>query len=533
MALNAAIREFKLIYANPALEQSRQGYANRSGEYDLLWSIYANSLLDMADTDWSAYRKRYGLYRHTRAMYNPTKRLVDFYANQTYGGFLSRDGKPFPDGIPTACPFSDDTNDKLKAAVSQLWQWSNWQTWKTVHVRWGAALGDLLAEIVDDVEGGKVYFKYWWPSLVSDLTLDNRGNVKYFAVEYQVEETIGSATRRYIYRKEVDQYQTREFRDKELYNTIDHNYGFCPAVWYKHSDVGGTHGQPAIAGTMAKINELNALASQLNDQVGKVLASPMAILTDSPSKVSALFGNTKRGATVDIDGEGRGGNSDRESGNYLTMPRDTALEKLVSDLDIPGTITAMDKLYSEIEADLPEITFWSRLREMSQVTGPAAERLSGDVIGKVHEAASLYDQSNIKLFQMSVAIAGMRLAEGAGGWFDPTPAQLKFRNFNLESYAKGRLDMEIMPRLLLPPNDMERSQAEMAYWQGIQIQTTVGIPLEMVLKEKGWTDEQLAELTTLKEAAAQKQQEMFAQQAAVNSSNQFQSNNSDNDEDNE
>src|SRR5207249_9582643 len=63
----------------------------------------------------------------------------------------------------------------------------------------------------------------------------------------------------YLYCKEVDANSFRYYRDQEPYDygygaIIENPYGFVPAVWIKHMDVGGDHGSPAIAGSFGKID---------------------------------------------------------------------------------------------------------------------------------------------------------------------------------------------------------------------------------------------------------------------------------------
>jgi hypothetical protein len=82
-----------------------------------------------------------------------------------------------------------------------------------------------------------------------------------------------------VYRKEVDIFSIREYRDRQLIKEIDNPYGFAPAVWYKHSDTGAVYGAPAIDGSIAKIDELNSLASHAHDQVHKVIGAPLIAWT--------------------------------------------------------------------------------------------------------------------------------------------------------------------------------------------------------------------------------------------------------------
>src|SRR4051794_22301605 len=118
-----------------------------------------------------------------------------------------------------------------------------------VYVLYGAVAGNVLVEVQDELDRGVVTARVWWPANVSDLTLDSSGNVKYFALEYPRTGDDGTP---YTYRKEVDGDSFRTYRDGELYAYPEHGsvaewanpYGFVPAVWAKHTDIGTDYGAP-------------------------------------------------------------------------------------------------------------------------------------------------------------------------------------------------------------------------------------------------------------------------------------------------
>jgi hypothetical protein len=415
----------------------------------------------MSQDAWIEFRAAYGLYRATRPIYNPVKRLVDFYASQVYPGILSSDGKPIGKGKPTAIPFSKDTKDNLKKAVAQTWQWSNFQA-------------------------------------------EEKGQ-------------------EYVYRRDVDNLAFRYFKNGEPWDydgrgaIVFHPYGFAPGEWFKHSDIGTMDGQPAHHGIIPKMNEINSTASQINDSIGKVLNSPLAFITDG--QISPALGTAKRGKT---------GAAIDESGNTVTVPDITDIRQsvqwlklksgsdvkpLISPIDVANSMSAVDRMLAEVEADTPEITFWAKLREMSQVTGPAADRLMGDVKGKVLEAASHYDRGNKSLFGKAVAIAGYRLKEGKEGWANPTRQQLKFRTFNLDSYAKGDLDMEIEPRDLVPPTELEITTQRTGYYQSVKAGVDAGFPFEFVVKDD-LSEDELNQLKQLKAGKVKQQQAILGSQNA-------------------
>ena len=535
-AASAAYNAFRLVYANPAQEQMRAAFHSRIQQYDLLWSYYDNSVFDVAEKSWQGFRANQGLYRNTRALYNPTKRLVDFYAGQIYPGVLSTDGENLPENVRLAIPFAQDTDPALTQAIAQFWEWSAWQKWKNTLPRWCAALGSTLVEIVDEPQKGMIYANVVWPSHVIDLKLDNQGRIKSYIIEYLTEEplpwavaqtvAIGVAApyRQYRYRKEVDLTSVRFYKDGTPwdYTTATPNgpgavtqniYGFVPAVWFKHSDVGGIHGQPAIAGSLNKINELNSKASQLNDYIGKAIAAPAIITSDRPLAGLTTDPNApgytqggkggqkvKRPATDDYGPEA---NQNRESLGIISAPQGTEVKSLVGTLDIASTMAVLKSLYEEIENDNPEITFWAKLQAMGQVTGPAVSMLSGDVASRVQEAAALYDHASKELFGMAVAIGGMRANNGdwqtANDGWGLNRQQAKFALFDLDSLTNGDLDFEIMPRPLMPPTKSDQATERQQYWAGVSAETAAGIPLEMALAEDGWSTAKLARLKSLNE----------------------------------
>jgi hypothetical protein len=431
---------------------------------NLLWSYYDNSVFDSV-AQWAAYRANYVLYRNIRSIYNPTRRLVNFYVAQVYPGVLSEDATKLPDGVAIAIPFSDDTDDALKLAVAQFWQWSNWQSNNKLMVRYGGATGSCLVEVVDNVERGKVTTAVRWPGLLADrakddspaLVLDDVGNVKFYALEYQATDEQGEV---FTYRKEVSQQSFIEYRDEKVTSEQPNPYGFVPAVWCKHIDEGwgvdgeGVYGAPVISGSIGKIDELNGIASHAHDHIDALVDSPGIISSDGGVGKIGEQANAIKAARSPTQDEFAtvGATSAMRTLRRLLLkaPKGASWVPLTGNLQPEQVIPAMDHLLTEIEHDFPELSMYTELRKMSQVTGPGAARMMGDVYSRVLEVSSNYDTQSIKLFQMAAAIGGFRYRENREGWRLRTDAQAKFAPFDLDSYARGDLNMAIMPRPLIP-----------------------------------------------------------------------------------
>jgi hypothetical protein len=457
MAARAAIAAFRNPQESTSVDDVR-------GRLNLYWSYYCNTNFDSV-AQWAAYRSNYVLYRNIRSIYNPTRRLVNFYVAQVYPGVLSEDATKLPDGVAIAIPFSDDTDDALKLAIAQFWQWSNWQSNNKLMVRYGGATGSCLVEIDDNVARGKVSTTVRWPGLLADrakgdspsLILDDVGNVKFYALEYPVTDDNGN---NYIYRKEASQESFIEYRDDKVTNEQSNPYGFVPAVWCKHIDEGwgvdgeGLYGAPAISGSIGKIDELNGLASHTHDHIDALVDSPGIISSDGGVGRIGEQANAIKAARTPAQDEFAtvGATSAFRTLRRLLLkaPKGASWVPLTGNLQPEQVIPAMDHLLTEIEHDFPELGMYQELRKMSEVTGPGAARMMGDVYSRVLEVSSNYDTQSIKLFQMATAIGGFRYRENREGWRLKTEAQAKFAPFDLDSYARGDLNMAIMPRPLIP-----------------------------------------------------------------------------------
>ena len=446
MATTAAINTFRRVYADPGAAGSTQADTERRAAYALLWAYHNNSAFEDVAA-WQRYRSDYNLYRGTRPIYNPARRLVDFYVGTVYQGrWTERPERMTEPG--TAIPWEEGTPIPLLGAIAQTFQWSNWQSQKAIPLRYAAAVGDALAIVVDAPERGKVYLDTIWPGHVTEIDTDARGNVARYVLEYDV---IDPATdRTYTYRREVDARAIVEYRDDKATSETPNPYGFVPAAWIQHTPTTSTHGDPALR-NVAKIDEVCGFAAHALDQAHRILSAPILIAGDQV-KVGPPGANTTTATTTP---QQRGESAQKI--DVITGANGATIDTL--QMDTGDAISHIEHLLTEIERDHPEITMYSQLRNMSQVTGPGAARLFGDVAAYVDAARAQYDQATIKLCQMAAAIGGWRLQTNAWG---PTPTrqQQAFTGYDLESYYAGALDLAIQSRPLIPMTEEERIAIE-------------------------------------------------------------------------
>lgn len=456
MASRAAWATFQRVYNDPGAAARPAATDERLAHYRLLWAYYTNAAFDNA-ADWLAYRRANNLYRGTRPVYNPTRRLVDFYVGTIYQGEWSDEPARMVEKT-AAIPWSERTPPALLAAIAQVCQWGNWQAKHALMVRYAAALGDCLVTVVDDADRGKVYADVIWPGVVADVQLDNTGNVIAYALEYDaaVLDAAGRPTERtYKFRREVDKVTIVEYADDAVTSRTPNPYGFVPACWVQHGASGLAHGEPAMR-SINKVDELNALAAHVIDQTHRQLEAPILLAGDGMG--GNLDSQTKT-PSIAPPRTGPTPTPERETLKIITAQAGASIETV--QLPPGEALEHIDHLLAEIERDHPELGMFARLREMTTVTGPGADRMFGDVAALVNAARAQYDQQTVKLMQMCIAIGGWRVASGAWG----LPSQLSrqqsaFAGFDLDSYARGDLDLSIQGRPLVLPSAEDELRLE-------------------------------------------------------------------------
>lgn len=437
-------------------------FLSRLDYYDLLYAYYHTTAFDdPMSAVWSDYKARYQLHRHHRSPINPFARAVDWYGGRLYQGAWSDDGRPLDDGEPHAIAFHDrDLAERpdLIAAIMQGLNWGNWAILITDWVAMNILYGDTLVEIADEGDGpeGKVSPTIYHPAYVADLDLSPRGNVRSYALQYRVSTNDES----YTYRKEVDREWIRTFKNDQPFDydgggSVRPNpYGFAPAVWSRfRGREGSVFGQSLLAPVIAKIDNLNDRVSAIGDYVTRFAEQGLIIGSDKSLKDFELGG--KGGATIDQTNVSQ----QRESFRFLKIPGDGKVFPPLHNLGLGDAEWFVKMLTAEIEHDLPEIVYDQQLRDKASLTGPAADRVMGEVRGRYNEAQRNLNAALTLIMRQLVAIGGMRANDGTWGLPSrQTRQQQVFRPFSLDSYTRGELDISIRSVPLLTESISERYQ---------------------------------------------------------------------------
>jgi hypothetical protein len=487
----SAIRTGWRQFQDPESETRDLTREQRADVYRTAWFYYRNRMFSRG-IDWSYLLAQKELYKLTRPIYNPVTRIVDFYVDNIWQNPRNEDFESL------ATPVSEKADEVLLSAIAQLDQWGNFLSEQQKIKRYAAATGNVLIELVDDLEREKVTHKTVWASFVTDIQLNLSGDVTAYTLEYSIYDR--DLQRDYTFRKEVTKESFSYFRDDKPFvpegktAEVETNiYGFCPAVWIRHTDDGGDFGIPACQ-SFDKVDDLFEMAALLHDNIGKEINSGKVLGMEEPDSIKVITGGTmnKDGSMNPID--------PRLDRVILATKGAVSMADLSGQLKLNEARPYLENLLKSFDDDYPELQAASIIRENSQLSGAALERMLTPAQNRLDGAQAGYNQQLIKLRQMQLAVAGMR---SRSDWKSRTPQQDLFRNFDLTSYGRGDLDFQLKRSTLV---QMDESEAETVLMQKAQRATEVKDLVDELerLKIAGYSEDEAMEIMTRRETERQR-----------------------------
>jgi hypothetical protein len=487
----AGITAFREAYLSAGLTDVTTDFNTweaRNMRYQLYWALYENTAYRNIHS-WSAtYRQQQALYKYIRGIYNPAYRLGEFWKAHVWGGQLdpaAGDGEQTASALPIITE-----NELLRPAISQIWRWSNWQINKNITTLYGAILGDVILQVVDDIERGKVYLQILHPSLIRAIEVDPWGNVKGYTIEEQRQHPLSPNTS-CIYKETAERDGNnvvfKTFLNGapyawsgELYEWSE-PYGFIPMVLIQHNNVGLDYGWSELHAGRGKFQEADDLASKLSDQIRKMVDAPW--LFSGVEKPRSGQPKTSGDAPTFTNP-----NPGREEIPVMYAPTGATAQPLVAPLDIGATATYISSILAEIERDYPELQMdiWSVGKDTS---GRALRAARQRVSTKVMERRGIYDDAIVRAQMMAVTIGGMRQYKG-------------FTSFGTSSYEQGDLDHSIGDRPIFTVDPLDDIETETAFWTAAGLAIKAGLPLDVYLKREGWSEKDLQALAETPEYKA-------------------------------
>lgn len=482
----------------------------RRTRYALHWAMYENTAYrDAVHALAVRWKTSRGLYKHVRSLYNPAYRLGEFWAGHLMGGLLDReagDGESAPSALPILTE-----NAAIRPAIARLWADSNWQVEKETYTRFGAVLGDVALKVVDDTARGQMRMEVVHPGQLKWVDLDPMGNVKAYQIErWQADprrpaprdvapDSDPSAARGAV------RYQEQAFRDGDLvvYRTFldgrpfawngaeaewSEPYGFVPLVLVRHESIGMDWGFNAWqAGSGDNFTEVDDQASGLSDQIRKAIRAPMLLAGVKGPKELATNGADRSRQSPEVTAANPEPARTETPFLYATDPTAKA-QHLTFDLKIDEVCGHIKDLLAGIEKNFPEL-----LADTGNlggtVTAEAIRNARLQASSKVQGRRVPYDDGLVRAQMMALAIGGFR------GYRD-------FEGLDLDSYAAGKLDHQIGHRAVFEVDPLSSIEEDDAFWTAAGKAVDAGVPLVVYLERNGWSEEELANLTKVRDAEA-------------------------------
>jgi hypothetical protein len=466
----------------------------RLSRYWLYEAFENNTAYSNLNLQAAAMKVQNELYKRIRGIYNPVARQNQLLTSYIYGGSI--DYEHMTGG---AVPIVTD-NEALIDALRQVMIWTRWGETKSLYVQWGALLGDVILKVIDDREKQKVRMEVVHPSRIREAEFDAVGNVTSAVIEYmkydapKVENfrpTSGggidtrNSTQWYTYTEIITKDSFKTFKNGKpfayfsdasgkLVDSWDNEYGFVPLVVAGHAASGLTWNKNSFYNCIGKINAINDLASQLNDNARVVMA---------PVLYGAGLSAQKK---IDVAAE------ERDQYRIIYGPENTSLTPIVAPIDQTGALQNIASMLEELERDLPELAL-QNIRNGSHLTGPGIRAAYSDAIGRITEARGRYDQAQVRALQMAVSIGGYNGYES-------------FKGFSLDSYDAGDLQFYIKDRPVIA-DELGKSDKLTALGT---IATMPPALQRVALQEMEYDDQTINDVVN----AAEQQQAKAQQQAA-------------------
>lgn len=481
MVMSRVARAFRIPSLLTPLPVAPEWHEDPIGRYHLLRAYYGNNGLydDLRRTADSTGMPVPAL----KSLRNPAHRVVEFYVAHLWSDL------------------EVETPDEAVAeAIDEVWKWSNWDAKRLLAARWFARDGDLFIKVVSRrhtaEQEGRVRFQLLDAATVVDFDKDSQGHVTFVRIETPTQVRVGDDLKDALHVEIWDE-RRGTFRRWELPEGHDastlptpteelalREFGidFIPIVHAPFIDTGDLRGQAAITHALEKIDEANLQATRLhqmlfrhNDAVWALSANAMDASGRPvpPPQVSGRAGTSTDDGIIEIAGE-----------KFYRLPGMSKLESLVPDLKYDAALSILNAMMLELEADLPELAV-RRLREQGDLSGRAVQLLLSDSVARVVEARGNGETALVRADQMALTMGKAADIPAFAG---------------LGTYESGALDHRFREQDAIPVSEETRWETERVKAEAAVAQQRSGLSVDETLRQRGYTDEEIARMGQEREA---------------------------------
>lgn len=455
--------------------------------YALLWAFYTNN----------------GVYDYVRSaqvalgfedlalksLRNPALEVVEFYVAHGWPGRLE-------DALQITTE-----NERIIEPIQQVWSWSNWSARRPLFWRRLACLGDAFIKVVAVPEKGRVHLELTDPAHVTDFDVDERDFLTWCRIDVPQQRRVNDRVRAFTYTEvwskadgilRIWEHDQGPNADLDAIGTptktiplAQMGIDFVPIVHVKFRSVGDLRGSGAFQPALEKIVHADALATRLAQMLfrhgGAWLQITGAGTTKDGAPLPAL--RIKDGSIPDAEvvrvGEDK----------MLSLPGGYRAESMVAAVNYDAQRNALLDHMASLATMLPELQYGRTMEQgAGDLSGRALRFLLGPAIARVEEARGNAEQGLSRANQMALTLAAFHGLPGftdLGGTFDD-----------------GTFEHSFKEQDVIPLSDLEKEQERNLSWQTAGLEKDAGVSLEQILRERGFDEQQIAQIVQENEARA-------------------------------
>ena len=464
-----------------------------------------------------AYYKNNNLYQNlagsglgpgakVRSLRNPAHRVIEFHASHLW---------PEPlDELPLK---SKSGKEPLEKAAEEVLKWGNWGQQKEVAARRLPTLGDLYLKAEDDADSERSYPKLINPRHVTDFDKDSRGFAIRVRLDIPIEQNGKQRTRTEIYDKKGNYIKVWEHdrgpgaKEEALSDPItkesgaltEFNADFVPFSHGSFSNTGGERGIGAFAHALEPINELNKMASRVNDMffrknvwaLKRNEAGTGAVTVEELARIS-------EGATADEDVE-VGKEEDKDT--LIRLPGTSSLESLIPNIPYEAARGLMEDQEDELSQDLPELLYYVA-KDKGDPSGRAISLGLAPAQDRAKEARANGEAAILQVLKMCLTIA-----KNKGAFKDIG---------DIGSFDNDDFDLIFEKRQILPQSDIEKAEEEKVKIDNVERLLQLGLIDQAEARKRLDIDEAVPVVAVANEGPiSERQRELFAQLGTPNQAN--------------
>ena len=464
-----------------------EAYFLNNGLYDVLRDFWGSSV---------------GIPKNIKSIRNPAYRAVQFHSTHIW-----------PGALPDALPIVTD-NPRIIEPIQDIWTWSNWGTKKQLAARWAAMYGDMFIKVghkeslsILTKENGNQFLEFDKPSRVimsliepkhvREMDYDQFGVLTWIRIDVPSSSRLPNGdTESYTHVEVWDLNGVRVWRDDQNHAGVDLDQlgvpsltltleqlklDFIPIVWQPFIDLGKGRGLNCFGAALEKIDEANRMASRLHQMIFRYDRPLWALESNHVDQVGAPLPPPRVGVTssdsIEIGDD-----------TVMPLPGNTKLSALVPALDYSAVVQTLTEQMNELEADLPELTYYNMRQYSGELSGKAIQLRLSAAVDKLLEARGSLEEGLQRAHMMALTIG----------------ASWSIWEEDLGTFANGDFQHQFAERQVIPLSEFERSQIFQTYRSG-------ELPLESALRFAGKSEDQIDDVTSEVSKAEKKEAKALSQ----------------------